>query len=303
MTSTLFQDPDLAEVLLDVVNDQNSTLFRVPLSTVADGMAGACVSISARSAGLTSAERHLLDVHRTELAEHLRLAAWKVLERKPETRDRLVLDWEIPDDETWASAARAELATEGVSSPGSEVDLLRSCVEAGLDNYTSAIPLAMAAQRLVDTCSTREVIALDTLFHGHHASAERMLREILRTPRTDREVYYALLNLGGVASQKGCFAIAATRYLEAATLRPQAEEAFAAAFTNAVLAGSEEIALIAGNRLDADGTLPAVSRQFSDRTTGDGDAAQLERTQTISRNIVSRVNAQAKELIHALVQE
>ncbi|MDP6839951.1 MAG: hypothetical protein QF724_13525, partial [Planctomycetota bacterium] len=155
MTSTLLQDPDLAEVLMDVVADQSSTLFRVPLSTVVDGMAGATISVSARAAGLTSAERHLLDVHRASLAEHLRLAAWMVFERRPETRDRLMLDWELPDAQTWTSAARAELNTEGVSCSGSEVDLLRRCVEHGLDSYTSALPLALAAQRLVDTCSTR----------------------------------------------------------------------------------------------------------------------------------------------------
>ncbi|MAE29664.1 MAG: hypothetical protein CMJ87_11905 [Planctomycetes bacterium] len=302
MTSTLLQDPDLAEVLMDVVADQSSTLFRVPLSTVVDGMAGATISVSARAAGLTSAERHLLDVHRASLAEHLRLAAWMVFERRPETRDRLMLDWELPDAQTWTSAARAELNTEGVSCNGSEVDLLRQCVEHGLDSYTSALPLALAAQRLVDTCSTREVLALDTLFNGHHASAERMLRDILKIPRTDRQVYYALLNLGGVAASEDRYRTAATHYLEASIVKPGSGEAPAAAFINAVYAGCEELALVAsaqmgGNEIGP--TLSTLKRQLAGNRD-DQAGSLVSEAQRVLKEIRPRVNNPVKELIDAL---
>jgi hypothetical protein len=303
MTSTLFQDPDLAEVLLDVVNDRDSTLFRVPLTTVADGMAGAKITVSARSAGLTSAERHLLDVHRAALAEQLRLAAWMVLENKPETSDRLCLDWETPDAETWAADAREELATEGVSCAGTEVDLLQRCVKDGLGGYTSAIPLAMAAQRLRDTCSAREVIALDTLHSGFYRSAERLLMEILRTPRTERQTYLALLNLAGAASEDGRLQTAATRYLKAGALCPGREEAWAPALVCALLSGNEEQALMAGLRLGDGpprGSFAAVIRQLENRNP-DSVWAPNNAARRISPSIERRAYGLTKELIHALL--
>ncbi|MDP6956692.1 MAG: hypothetical protein QF599_12035, partial [Planctomycetota bacterium] len=131
---------------------------------------------------------------------------------------------------------------------------------------------------------------------------ERMLRDILRTPRTDRQVYYALLNLGGVAASEDRYRTAATHYLEASIVKPGSGEAPAAAFINAVYAGCEELALVAsaqmgGNEIGP--TLSTLKRQLAGNRD-DQAGSLVSEAQRVLKEIRPRVNNPVKELIDAL---
>ena len=62
-------DPEVEGILVDIARDKNSTLLRVPTRDLG---AFAVSGHVAGTTGLTSAERHLLQTHRVELARALR---------------------------------------------------------------------------------------------------------------------------------------------------------------------------------------------------------------------------------------
>lgn len=79
-------DPNLEEVLRDIAADPRSRLFQTTPRQLALGLRGNIPKISSRQAALTAAERHLVDVHREEVAWLLYKACQRgVLDKKCST--------------------------------------------------------------------------------------------------------------------------------------------------------------------------------------------------------------------------
>src|SRR5436189_4868215 len=74
MPESLAFDPELEELLREIAADPGSRLLRMPRSTRPRDLLAIPEPVTRARAGLSVAERHLIEVHRDELAHLLRRA-------------------------------------------------------------------------------------------------------------------------------------------------------------------------------------------------------------------------------------
>lgn len=173
--------PDLEEVLRDVARDPRAKLLRVPTS-------GDLVRafrdepVGPAAPGLVAAERHLLAVHRAELAFLLRERCVMELFAAPDaeyTLERSVTldrELEVPEGSEWRSRAQGALELAQGPELALERDLLAACVDVPLGR-AGITELALASRRI-------EKAPQPWVYASIEATDERRWQEALRFCRS-----------------------------------------------------------------------------------------------------------------------
>jgi len=128
-------DPELEGLLRELAADPRSQLLRSTRPRTAAGLLERAGAVSPSRAGLTAAERHLLEVHRDELADVLRRACLMrfysdparalYLNRSRDAQHAIAFD----TPERWRERAREALADARRSPrPLEGLDLLETCL-------------------------------------------------------------------------------------------------------------------------------------------------------------------------------
>ncbi|MEW6074231.1 MAG: hypothetical protein AB1726_16760 [Planctomycetota bacterium] len=177
-------DPALEEVLADIARDPRASLFHTTPRQLALGLRGHIPCVSSRQAALTAAERHLLDVHREEVAWLLYKACQHRLLR--EGRGALAVHEHLGNNKriTLPTAAtysrRAEAATlSSEADRTSSISIAIRRLPAHLQDTIDPTFLALTSLRLVPRDETRIWLALCRLTQAQYAPAISMLDSVL----------------------------------------------------------------------------------------------------------------------------
>ena len=181
-------DPEFEELLREVASDPDSSLLRVPRPKRVRSLFDRGAPVGNLEAGLSTAERHLLQVHRNELAWLLRQACLLKLVEGP--RNRLYVTRYIAADREvrlirprrmrrLAERHQAESRhfPEGVDACA----LLDRCVEDPLGNEPDVGALAAASFRLQRTDDARIMAAMELAYGSGQRAALEILHDVLST--------------------------------------------------------------------------------------------------------------------------
>ena len=179
-------EPEVEELLRELAADPTSTLLRVPRKGIVPTLFDRGTMVSPRAAGLSSAERHLLQVYREEVELLLR-QAWILYSQQNEPFGP-VMSWHVtvdrrhepPSIEEWRSRSQRALERplEGDGAPEAR-ELLLQCIRESPLSLPTHTQLAAAALRLVPTNQARIYIATDLQLSGRIEVALRSYRDVL----------------------------------------------------------------------------------------------------------------------------
>ncbi|MBI1379879.1 MAG: hypothetical protein GC161_02180 [Planctomycetaceae bacterium] len=226
--------PEVEHLLAEIAADPNSSLLRIPRAKVLPELFRPSDPIRPSAYFLTSAERHLLSVHREEVAHWLRVGL--VFARTEGKRAGSAYYARQPmDRKAWLSK-RSAIATGG--SLGTELRHWVSNPGLWLADERRALEVQVAAQRLQPSPLASVVSAQLLTAIGDHSSALRVLRE--RHADLQGTPYPHLLqtSAGVVLWRLGRHREASVAYEAAWRADPTQGVYLAAAALNGALAGS-----------------------------------------------------------------
>jgi hypothetical protein len=179
-------DPEVEALLREIAADPNSSLLRVTRPQAVKGLFERTERVSPGMTGLSSAERHLVQVHRNEVAHLLReVCRWRMLNDPASKRDLAPYpgagDTEGADvQELGHAVRRLEEDEEGESDATSysALQLIKQCV-VGPSKGVHVSSLASASHRLEPHDANRIYIGLDLTFRGKPHAALRVYRALL----------------------------------------------------------------------------------------------------------------------------
>ncbi len=202
--------PEVEEILREVARRPGSALLRVPRKDVARTVLERDTVVHARTAGLSAAERHLVQVYREEVAFALRQAAYYRLTMGESTRGFVAnrafapLRAAMPSLATVRTAAsNAVHASADSKSDGDAMALLKRCVSPVLDDWPVSGQLAGAAHRLVPTDTSRIYASLDLRAGGLCDAALFVLQHVLASGAGSESRTVAWTNAGDLLFQLG----------------------------------------------------------------------------------------------------
>jgi hypothetical protein len=225
MVEPMLFEPEIEGLLREIAADPRSTLLRVDRPAVVRGLFDRGLPIRAHATGLTSAERHLLQVHRAELAFMLRQACVSKLYAHPEAKFRLIRNVapgvrvEAPPPSHWRRNLGHELRiarADGIEFEG--IELLQSCVAADGFARASVAQLAAASIRLEPTDQARIYSAVALMFDGDDRTAVDVFHRVIDATSSRRMQACAWTEIGDAANRQGRFGNAIICYRTAARL-------------------------------------------------------------------------------------
>lgn len=195
--------PEVEELLREVARRPGSALLRVPRRDVARTVLERDTVVHARTAGLSAAERHLVQVYREEVAFALRQAAYVRL-TTGESAPGFVADRAFTSSRAAipslamvrAAASEAAHVWPDSNSDGTALALLEQCVSPALGDWPASGQLAGAAHRLVPADSCRIYVSLGLRGAGQWDAALLLLREILEGGASGQNRTVAWTNAG-----------------------------------------------------------------------------------------------------------
>lgn len=187
-------DPDFEALLRDVAADPRSSLLRVERPRMLPELFDTHASITSQKAGLTSAERHLVQVHRGEVAWLLRQACLIKLIEGPRHR-RYVSPYSGPGKKvqllSGTDMARNVREREECSDDLeclSALELLNRCVADRAGEEPEVSELATASLRLEGSDQARLMVGLDLTNGGAPRSALRVLAHFVEGSLPDEQI-------------------------------------------------------------------------------------------------------------------
>jgi hypothetical protein len=197
-SDTLLFDPEFEAILRDVAADPRSSLLRVKRPHKLGELFDAYSPISAHATGLTSAERHLVQVHRNEVAWLLRQACLIKLIEGPTSR-QFVSRYTAPGKEVrlLASAEMEQRVreqreqAEGPDECADGLELVSRCVAHQFGEMPSIAELATAAFRFESTGQVRLIVGLDLALRSEPRGSLSLMRHLLMHEPTGRDAVRA----------------------------------------------------------------------------------------------------------------
>lgn len=218
-TDTPFLDPEVSELVREVLADPRAQLLSAKSRTDIRGRTELIEPVRPSEIGLTAAERHLVRAYREEVAWLLRQAAKIVLFQNSPTRPSTYLTLEerveLVHEADWTCRARRIAIS----------DLQASLDDTALETLTSVLrafdsvpphELGATSMRLAPTDQARTCIAYDHINRGQHQAASHALDDILRGSPSRAFESAAHENRGLSLSRRGLFEDAAIAYRAAA---------------------------------------------------------------------------------------
>lgn len=215
-----FLGPDLERLLFEAAADPRSQLLRAPRPVRVEGLFERQGVLRPSATGLTNLDRHLLAVHRAEMAELLLRGCDALLSEDNEARLRVhrcegaLQDREF---EAWDDLARDARvfpdlpeAREPVPDGRRIVLALAGC--ATDESKPSLTRLALAAHRLQPSSRAMAWVGFDQALHDQDATAIRVLSDLLAHCSTLETASASLANLGMAHSNLGRYPEACRAY-------------------------------------------------------------------------------------------
>jgi hypothetical protein len=277
--------PEIRALLEEIVADPRSAIRLVPRRALRAWF-DTGETVRASDVVRTSAERHLVEMHREELAALLCEASWisywkaPVLASRPTGADGKLYN---PTEREPDWRRRAERAAAVPSLPPDGIELLRQCLS-GIQPQRGW-DLGLASLSLVPRDLTRFYIALSVPWSKPRVAVALLARFARRArPLMTRRV--ALLSLAARTCALDLFEQAREVYREAASLEPQSPCARMCAFNLSCFLGEERNALAEAEELIH------VSRQDDPRVVEtQSTLREWTRTQSDSELDVARSTA------------
>ncbi|MFN0242646.1 MAG: hypothetical protein ACKVWV_07105 [Planctomycetota bacterium] len=196
-------DADFEALLREVAANPRSSLLRVERPRMLPELFDERVHLGSQRAGLTSAERHLLQVHRGEVAWLLREACMIKLIEGPRNR-RYVSPYSGPGKKVELLSdrqlARRVDESEDASRDSIEcldgLELLQRCVADRVGEEPNVAELATASLRLEPSDQARLMVGLDLTNRGAPRSALELLRRFMDDEPSDLYAAIALEYMG-----------------------------------------------------------------------------------------------------------
>lgn len=303
--------PEVEEILREVARRPGSALLRVPRKDVARTVLERDTVVHARTAGLSAAERHLVQVYREEVAFALRQAAYYRLAHGDSSQgfmaDRALASLRngIPGLETVRTAA--SVAARAAIEAGTGLDtreLLEQCVVPDSGEWPSPGQLAAAAHRLVPTSATRIYASLDLRACGQLQSALSPLWSIVAFAGHGPAPVVAWSNVGDLLFKLGRYQdawAAANRACEAEPLWviAQSNRAVCALF----LGDHSQIQQSIDGLEQALAAIPGASKEYTTWCSTPGTTSRSLDRRAISRALKSvsfHRQPLSSEVLHAL---
>src|SRR6187402_2355764 len=149
-------DPEVEHILQEVARDPRSSLLRVERPKIMRGLFEREPSVGVATAGLTSAERHLVQTRRAETAYALRVMCLHAIITDPRSKNLISRQAAAGEKElgrllsnfrrAWAASE-----TDHLRDLGADADVGRKAVAGRLDAIPDVLRLTAVAQRLEPT--------------------------------------------------------------------------------------------------------------------------------------------------------
>ncbi len=193
-------DPAIEEVLRDIAKNPKSKLFAFEPRALVAGLSEESISANASEAGFASAERHLLQVHRADVAALL-IARYR--ERLLADDDHRCIDVH-PSAEVGQLDRRTRDLVDAfrrreftLESADNSIATLLACGNTRAEPTLARESILFAAMRLEDSPTTRTFLTLEHLSRGRHPLVIRTARQVIdsRPAAQVRHVAYEAIAL------------------------------------------------------------------------------------------------------------
>ncbi|MFT5052596.1 MAG: hypothetical protein ACI8QZ_004032 [Chlamydiales bacterium] len=249
-------DPELQSLLADIAVDGESTLFRTSASQRKRILFPTDREARATSAQISKAERHLLMVHRGEVAQLLYTSAQRLILEDPafgtfiNTSDTAGRDLRLPDPANWKR--RAEVSSVRHKDAKGEVRAGQDLIDHLCSGAGRATPreLLEACMRVLPADRVRVTLAVDYLRRGADAQAEALTLEVLASEPSSMIRSYAWQHMGFIECRRNSYDKAMVAYEASADACSERVAPLTSMFFVAVQAGHLDGALRATGRLD-----------------------------------------------------
>jgi len=188
---TTLLDPEIEDLLRRIARDPRSTLLRVTRPQLAKGLFERSPAVGAQAAGLTTAERQLLCVHREETALLLRQLFYHRFLRDERMRRMTCMyaaggkKIELGSEQDLGGrlAVQADPTTSDLGDAGAS-HVLADALALPPDAVASPSQIALAALRLVPSDNARNYLGYQLVRSGNLRSALRIFEDVAaRSPR------------------------------------------------------------------------------------------------------------------------
>ena len=258
-------DPEVDGLLREIAADPRSSLFRAPRPAPAVAWAGLSDCASERSPDFTAAERHLLAVHRAEVAWLLK-KRWSIeITSAPQRVTAIAYQTTVPrvsnhrTPVAWDHDAEATLAQ--APRQDEESKLLQSLVGRRSFDDVTLSRLVATAMYIEPSNHGRIYLAQDLIRADQVRAARALLEKVIRTEVRGRYESYALDNIAVIEGNRLNFHLARDLYARAASIGDVRTTPLGCWFLLSLQTADMEQALEAGARIDA---LPAASDSLVD---------------------------------------
>jgi len=289
-------EPELEDLLREIAADPRSQLLRLPRPESLPALLARPGPVSAGRAGLSAAERHLLEVHRDELADVLRRACLTRFFSDPQRsiylnrsrNARELIRFDTP--EQWR--ARAHQALEDARRGAAQLaglDLLEACLRSEPTERISITQLARTSLLLQPTDVAEAYVGLDLILSSKELSGIKVLEQLISDQPSTYVKACSLENVALGFGISGQDAKAITYYRRSAQVDNQRPAPIMGWLVCALIAADRQEARVAAAWLDAiaGGDHPAVDHFISCKT------------QQRSRGLF-KVSGSARRLMHDL---
>jgi len=256
MTTQPFHlDPDVEHILQEVAKDPRSSLLRVERPKIIRGLTEREPSVGVATAGLTTAERHLVQTRRAETAYALRALCLQAILSDP--RGKFLFSRLGTPDERQLSSQLETLrrsfgsASAALPSDASEgAAMVQSALHAREHEQLPVLRMCAAAHLLEPTDISRIHSAQWLLLGGQLRSSIALLLNALSFPNTPRLHAASATNLGLAYYKLGDLIRSMASYQRGITASKQCVPAVVGRFLVAIQANDRAEALLAAKMLD-----------------------------------------------------
>ena len=186
MSDSLVFDAELEGLLREIAADPGSRLLRLPRPARPRDLLAMPEPAGRARAGLSTAERQLLEVHRDELAHLLRRACLmrffsdpvrSIYVNRSKTANESI---QVDTPEEWQARAHQALDDARSSpSPLSGIELVEACLRSDRGASISITELARASQVLQATDVAEDYVGLDQVLCGDRVLGEQVLWQLI----------------------------------------------------------------------------------------------------------------------------
>jgi len=303
-TRGITDDPTFLEVLKDVLEDPRSRWFHSRPDRVGAGLWDANPVRRSTESGFTKAERHLLVVHRSELAFMMREGCLLALQTHPDIR-QFPACFELPPVAEWEARCRQELAcVDGTYEGATWRAIISDVLTRAPLTADRGQDYAMAALRLEDTANARIYLAVDAILKGTPRTALRILERLTSANRRDEIAFFAWLNTGKAHDECGDHELAIDAYRRALACRGPALDPLRNLFALSILSTDKSGALAYYRELETlgaprEGWVPQTTAHLRDWRAGQSEARVQDVRRTL-HEIADHLEPSASEIAHAI---